>query len=242
MVTPIVVGTHEYQWALWPFAALFARYWGPERVWYIGDRLAGDLPPNLDFMPVPAYSEGVWNWRYWFGNGLRSICEAFAGHTLALFLPDHWLNRAIDRSKVDILADYMAHRPCIVRADLTADRSWAGGTLVETWQGLDIIAIPPWDIHAGLNGGLTFCPSLWRPELVHELIEPFWDIWKCEGLGTERMKQRYPDVMAVGTQPGLLDRTHGLMHAQPGLVNMAGLNEDDRALVVSYLPEGWKVM
>jgi hypothetical protein len=40
----VVFGTHEYQWALRPFAHLFAKYWGEETVTYVGDRpLKGDL-------------------------------------------------------------------------------------------------------------------------------------------------------------------------------------------------------
>lgn len=239
-VTPIIIGTHHYEWAIHPCASLFSKYWGNQRIWYIGDTQVGEMPPNVDFMPVPAYSEGQWNWKYWFGEGLRSICEAFEGHTLAIFFPDHWLSKPVNHTTVNALADYMANYPEVYRASLFVDRSWDNAEFVEMWQDLEIVEVKPWDIHAGLNGGITFCPALWRPEILKDLIAPFWDLWKCERLGTERVKTLYPKVRAIGSRPQALTRVHGLNHGQPKVTNLIGLNDEDKELVLSYLPEGWK--
>jgi hypothetical protein len=241
MVTPVLIATHEYEWAIHIFAALFARYWGGEQVVYFGDRQEDELPANVEFRRVPAYAEGIWPWRWWFGNGLRSICEALEGQLMALFLPDHWLNRPVDTSIVARLADYMDHRPALVRANLTDDQAWGRAELVEFWRGVGVVEIKPWDIHHGLNGGLTFCPSLWRPELLARLIEPHWTLWECERLGTERVKVAYPNIQAVGSLPAALSRTHGLGQGRPNVACLAGLNDEDRAVVLDYLPEGWRI-
>lgn len=238
MITPVLIATHPHEWTTRVFAALFAKYWG-ERVVYFGDTHEGELPENLEFQQVPVYSHGVWPWDHWFGNGLKSICRTMEGETLALFLADHWLSRPVDLEIVAKLGEYMAHRPGVVRVSLDTD--WQDAESVEEWQGLEILEIKPWDIHAGFYGGSTFCPSLWNPRLLDRLIEPHWTIWECERLGTEKMKGLYPNVRAVGSCPRALDRVHGLVHTLPKVANITGLKDEDKEIVLKNLPDGWRI-
>lgn len=233
----IVLGTHEYQWELWPFAALFAKYVGPDRLLYIGDRLEDDnLPGNVDFMQVPAYREGVWDWYGWFSNGFVSILEYFQDELLLIFLLDHWINRPIDHAGLDRLVQFMADHDNIFRAALRIDCLNTDYAVALTD---DIVSIPPYDAHLSLHGGVTFCPSIWRPELAARLFGNGWDLWQCEVLGTARAIELYPSQQAIAAYPAVLSYTHGLVHTTQH-VNLIGLNDEDRQLIMDSLPERMK--
>lgn len=240
---PILLGTHEYEWAIKIFADLFSKYYGNEEVIYFGDRQEDELPFNIKFQQVPCFSEGVWDWKTTFGEGLKSICYSNLDKTLLIFLPDHWLNKPVDKSVILQLEDYMKNHPDIIRANLTDDLSWHIGEVeqVETWQDLEIVEIKPWSIHAGFNGGITFSPSLWNPQLLGRLIQSHWELAICEYLGTEIMKKGYPKIRSVSSQPTALTRTHGLFHAQPKKASLSGLSEEDKQIVMKYLPEGYSI-
>ena len=245
----IVVGTHEYQWALWPFAALFQKYWGDDPVTYVGDRLEGPLPDNLEFVQVPAYGEGIWPWDEWFGNGLRSILENVGQDpVVALFLPDHWLCAKVNKRKVQGLEAYVLRHPTL-RANLAAGTCLdQHGEVLRTWYGMEIVSVPPWDIHCGQSGGVTLAPALWDRELLLKLLEPSWSLWGAEKLGTEKFARegtqgrQYPEVRSIGTRPAILKRAHGMYHAQPRTVFVEDLGEEDRETVRRYLAAGWKAV
>jgi len=235
-----VVGTHQYQWALWPFAGLFQKYWGPGTVAYCGDHLAGDLPPNLEFVQVPAYRMGEWPWQHWFGNGLRSYLETVDDPIVAMFLPDHWIKDPVDGGLVLALHDYMLAHGDVVRGNLTAGTALEQhGQVVDEWEGTEIISVSPTDPHASIDGGMTFCPSLWNRELLIDLLEPSWNLWDCEILGTRKVAEL--GLRSVGTRPPALRRVHGLSHLQPKVVFLNGLRGEDWALVRRHLPDGWRV-
>lgn len=221
------------------FARLFAKYWG-EQILYIGDTSPAKLPDNVSFEQVPIYTEGVWPWEHWFGNGLRSICHKFRNEIIALFLLDHWLNKPVDLDGIKELATYMKQNKHIIRGNLTETGGWDSAKTIDHYNGLDIRYIPPWDIHNSLSGGITFCPSLWNTNLLDKLIEPAWTIWDCEKLGTERMKTK-SHIYSIGTYPALLSRTHGMYHNNRKLLSVGGLSEDDREIVYNNLPNGYNV-
>lgn len=235
-----VVGTHQYQWCLWPFGSLFYKYWGPGKVHYCGDHLVGDLPPNLEFVQVPAYRMGTWPWEHWFGNGLRSYLETVDDPIVALFLPDHWLCDYVNGPETLALHDYMLANPDVVRGNLAAGTALEKyGEPVATWEGIEIIGVPPTHPHASLDGGMTFCPSLWNRQLLIELLEPNWNLWQCEGLGTRKMAGQ--GLRSVGTRPAVLRRVHGLNHGQPKVAFLEGLRSEDWVLVRRHLPDGWRI-
>lgn len=237
---PILIGTHEYEWALQPFSDLYSKYFGGS-ILYIADRLENDLPDNVNFKQVPAFREGDWTWEHCFGEGLKSICYYFSGKIILLFLLDHWLNCPVDKIIIAKLEQYMLKHTEIIRANLTDDLSWHSGETetIDTWQGLEIVEIKPWSIHAGYNGGISFCPSLWRPELLGRIVQSSWSLWDCEKLGSEVIKKEYPKIRAIGSSPAVLNRVHGLYHAQPKMVNLVGLSSEDQKIIIRSLPDGF---
>jgi hypothetical protein len=239
---PILLGTHEYEWAIRIFAELFAKYYGDEEIIYFGDR-ENDLPFNIKFQQVPCFSDGVWDWENSFGEGLKSICYSHLDEILLIFLPDHWLNRKVNKSVIYSLAKYMddKHKE-VVRVNLTDDVSWHTGEVesVEHWQELEIVEVKPWSIHSSYNGGFTFCPSLWNPQLLGRSIESRWDLWNCEKLGTELVRALYPKMKVVGSNPAALERVHGLFHSSKR-VSINGLSDEDKKIVLQYLPEGYAI-
>jgi len=64
-----VVGTHEYQWALHPFAHLYRKHWTDEPVTWYGDRVDGLLPDNVTFKRVPAFRRNFGHLWSVFGIG-----------------------------------------------------------------------------------------------------------------------------------------------------------------------------
>jgi hypothetical protein len=240
-VEVVVVGTHEYQWALWPFARFFAKRWGPDAIIYYGDRQEGPLPGNVEFRRVPCYSEGEWPWSHWFGNGLKAVLDDLRGFVVALFLPDHWLNGPVDLEGVERLRRYMDRKGNVLRGNLAGstclDRE---GRHLASEDGLEVVFVPPWDIHCGMMGGVTFSPALWNRALLRDLLEPHWNLWDCESLGTHKMKRLHPDVVSVGTRPALLSRAHGLYHGRPKVASLEGLDAEDREAALAALPAGWR--
>lgn len=206
----VVFGTHEYQWALRPFAYLFGKYWGPQRVLYVGDRLAGQLPDNVEFMRVPCYTEGIWPWKEWFSNGVKETLKVLEDDIVAVFLPDHWVCKPVRHDVVDAMAGYMREEGNVVRGNLTGDTSLQGHSEVVATRGDVEIIICADRRHCGKEAGTALSPALWNRKLFMEILEPHWGLWATEQLGTEKMHRERPGWVSVGTNPGALERVNGL--------------------------------
>ena len=238
-----LVGTHEYEWAVWIFATLFKKYWGEGIITYVGDRQEGELPANVQFYRVPCYSEGVWVWAHWFGNGLNSFFERCGDTPVLLFLPDQWLKEPVWHEGIYSLARYMRGKPDIIRGNVTADvRLYGYGSHVDTWEEWEIWQTSVDSPHASLDGGLTFCPSLWNPRLAREIIEPHWTLHNCEIMGTQKMQTTRRDLRTVGIFPPPIHRAHGLHRDQKETVNLLNVLDVDRPVVRQYVPPVWKVI
>jgi len=109
---------------------------------------------------------------------------------------------------------------------------------VDTWDGVEIVGVPPTHPHASLDGGMAFCPSLWNRELLAKLLEPSWSLWQAETMGTRKMVEK--GLRAVGTRSAALRRVPGLSHNQPKVVSLHGLRGEDWVLVRRHLPDGWR--
>jgi hypothetical protein len=241
----IIVGTHDYEWALHPFMHLWRKHWGDQPVTWWGDRRTGkDLPEGLRFARVPAFGEGSWPWDHHFGRGLISILEAVEADTVAIFLPDHWISAPVDPRQVNALAGFMEASGRVLRGNLTAGTCLEGhGDVIKRYKRFDVVSVAPTDHHCSFGGGMTFCPSLWNRAALAGLLEPHWNLWACEKVGTEKFARTLwkRGWVSVGTRPGLLRRCHGLSHLQPQAVSLAGLEPEDAAFVRSWLPDGWRL-
>lgn len=237
MIQTIVVATHEYQWLLWPFASLFAKYWGQETITWVGDRPEGDLPENVRFMRVPCYADGIWKWDRSFGNGFNSIMEYYGSWVVCVFLPDQWLSASVDRRGIELLAHYMYEHNDVIRGHLVGDTPfYIYGGRREDWLGREI-----WegkDPHVGVDAAITFPPSLWNAKAVKGLFEPGWTLWQCESLGTDRVRQNFPELRVAGIYPPPLYRAHVLNHYDHN-VDLRPLCEEDRELVKQFVNERW---
>jgi hypothetical protein len=234
----VVLGTVAYQWALWPFAHLFEKYWSDQTITWYGDRQEGDIPENVEFRRVPCYTQGVWPWQHWFGNGLISILDELEGDVVALFLPDHWIAAPVGIEAVLSLKTWMAGQQRVVRGNLAAETCLDGhGKHMATWGGYEIVRGRPDDVHCSFHGGVTFCPSLFNRRLLRSLLEPHWNLWEVESLGTRAMARR--DLFSVGLRPGPVERCHALHHGRPKSVSLAGLCPLDKEIVRGMIPGGW---
>jgi len=237
----IVVGTHEYFWALRIFTRQFNRYWKFANVVHYGDVECADLPPNFESRRVPCYAEGSWPWDHWYGNGLISILESIPDRTVALFLPDHWINAPVDKLAVRALDGYMLSHPDVVRGNLTAGTCLAGyGETVALRDACRIVQVHPGDPHCGLYGGTVGSPALWNRNALLEVLEPHWGLWDAEKVGTEKMARGWPRWRSVGIEPAPVSRTHGLVHGKPKVASFEGMSREDAEMCAKMLPEGWE--
>jgi len=246
----VVFGTHEYQWALGPFGHLFAKYWGDETVTYVGDRLAGPLPDNIEFMRVPCYSEGVWPWRHWFGNGVRETLKILGEDLAAIFLPDDWIRRPVQSDVVDAMARHMLEAGNVVRGNLADDTNLEGHSrTVATREEIEIVVCD--DVHhCGNEAGTALSPALWDRKKLIDILEPHWGLWATEKLGTEKMARKYPDWISVGTRPAALGRVNSIRDGQrrqahgepPKRVWVEGLSEEDRRAVRAMIPGKYDIV
>jgi hypothetical protein len=242
VVEPIVIGTHEYEWALHVFAGLFAKYCCDVTVTYIGDRVEGTLPSNIRFEQVPCYSEGIWPWKNWFGNGLTSIFERYVGSLVLLMLPDHWIYEPVDMTALYAMMEYMWQRYDIVRGSVTSGLPvFKHGHVIDNVGDYDIYTVSPSNPDASIDGGITFCPSIWRPELAMELFDPNWTIQKCETLGTARMAAD-TCMRSVSICPGPVTRANVLCGTKPNTVNVSKIPAQDRPLVMEHRPQHYGII
>lgn len=234
----IIVGTKKYFWALRAFANLFNKYWEPIPVTHFGDVECNNLPKNFTSRRVPCYTEGVWPWEHWFGNGLKSILESLASDHVCIFLPDHWITQPVDKKGIRLLLYYMRDNNDVVRGNITADTCLdSQGDFV--WG--RIRQVGPLHPHCSFYGGTTFSPAIWNRKNLIDILEPHWDLWQCEKLGTEKMIREWPRWRSVGVVPGPVKRAHGLYHAQPKTARLESMKQEDKQIVRNYLPAGWSI-
>ena len=241
----IVVGTHEYQWALHPLAYLHGKYWSPDPITWYGDRVEGPLPIGVEFRRVPAFCEGSWPWNHHFGRGLISILQELKSDVVCILLPDHWISDRVDGRGVWRLEKYMLKAGNVLRGNLTAGTCLdQHGVVVKRYKKHSIVSVSPNDHHCSYGGGLTFCPSLWNRELLLGLLEPGWNLWDCEKAGTEKFARTLwkDGYISAGVFPPPVHRCHGLAHATPDAANLTGLRHEDRDVVARMLPEGYHVL
>lgn len=236
----MIVASYAYEWAVQVAARLFAKYWPGRPVLYFADRFTGPFPDNVTPIRVPCYSEGVWPWAHWFGQGLISICEYLEEWPVLFLQADHWLNAPVDGEGIGVLAHYMSEHPDVIRGNVTAGTPLeAHGHEIVQWYGYSIIAGDPRGL-AGFDAALTFCPSLWNPTALKQIIEPGWTFQQCEALGTKKMLAQ-AKYRTVGILPPPLSRAHVLRHAQPHTVFMHDVAPEDRAMCRGWVRELWSI-
>jgi hypothetical protein len=239
-VRSIIIGTHQYQWAINIAAYLFDKYVGLPLL-YVGDRVEGVLYEGVEFMQVPCFSEGEWPWDHHFARGLNSIFEYFQDDLILMFLPDQWIISRVSLSAIFSLAEFMEQHSHVVRGCVTEGQAlYQHGQVVDYWQDYEIWGVSPSNQHASLDGGITFCPSLWNPT-VRSLFPPHWTIQECEVLGTKLMAVRTQNL-SVGIRPAPIRRAHVLHHAQPHTVNLERVPLADREDIRGYIPDVWSVI
>lgn len=235
----IVVGTHEYEWAVKIFGVLFRKYFGPDPVTYWGDR-EPTLDVGLPFRQVPAYREGIWDWGLWYSDGLRSILEALVDPLVMMFLPDQWLVAPVDKDAVRELASYMGEHGDVVRGNLTAGTCLDKyGGVIEARGGYEIVQVHPGNPHCSIMGGTAGIAALWNAANLASVLEGSWNLWDVEKKGTDKMAREWPRWRSVGIRPAPVHRAHALSQHRRGVVSLDGMSEEDRDIVRGMLPDGY---
>lgn len=236
----IVLGTHEYFFALHIFARQYNAYFDTVPITHYGDIECKDLPGNFTSKRVPCFTEGAWPWEHWFGHGLISILDSLVDDLVLLFLPDHWLLESVDKKGIYQLAEYMKANPDVVRGNLTRGICLESyGESVQVRERYEIVQVHPNHPHCGLFGGMAGAPALWNRKNLKGLLESHWDLWQVEKLGTEKMARLWPQYRSVGIRPAPVLRAHGLSRLKPHVANFEGMNEKDIEACAKMLPGGW---
>lgn len=239
MVKILLLGTHDYEWCIKPFSYLFKKYYGNDKIVYVADYLLNDLADNIEYLQVPAYSEGIWNWHEWFSNGLKSIFEYFDNELCLIFLLDHFISQKVNLNYLNQLSEYMLNHPNIVRGNLTTGTCLDGyGKIIDRYEDLDIITIPANHRHCSFGGGITFCPSIFNGNNMIKILGNHWSFHATEKVGTEVMATT--QLKSVGTKQAILYRTHALHHCKKS-ISLVGLNENDKSVIKEMIPDGMSI-
>jgi hypothetical protein len=196
------------------------------------------LPPVTVFserrLPVPEWA--AWGAEYEeaagaFSNRLRALLLSVAEPVVYLSPCDVFLLDDLDAQAAGDLAEYILERGDVARAAVLEPIE--PHEYVETWRGLEIVRCAEWR-DCSILAGMSMNPALWSRDLLRDLLEPGWDIWQVEQVGTYRMRDRFPEMRSVGVRPPLA-RCANLACREARATYPELLPPEDRALV----PEGW---
>jgi hypothetical protein len=224
----------KYLNALRPFAYLFNKYWGESQPVIVCGFSPPDfeLPANFTFFSIGKQSDypvGKWS------DALIKVLHHFPKEQiLGLMLEDYWICQPVRRDIVTMLVDYVRQFNYVIKADLAADRRFAGGSTPYGTVG-DIPLVksdPQSQYHSSLY------PGLWNRELLLSHLRPGESPWDVELKGTPRLAARGDDVVVVGTvtDPWVVNIVLGHRRGNPDETLTDGLSQED----IEYMRnQGW---
>jgi hypothetical protein len=219
----LVMTSDKYIHAVQVFSHLVNKYWHPNPSVVVSGFSPPDfsLPENFTFFSAGSQADFPFNrWS----DALYVTLEYFKDDVFVLMLEDYWLTRPVNTEAVAYLADYMRRNKDVLKADLSTDRLYAGGTNMhyDTHQYLDIIKSDPNSAYH-----MSLWPGLWSNENLLRVMVPGESPHDMEITGSTRLGRNFPDLSVVGTRQNPLSITLGLRARDHSTVLTDGLKEED---------------
>jgi len=220
MIPPIVVFTSDkYLHALRGFMYMFDRHWYEQPEVIVAGFSAPDFPVaghytwhsigKFEDYPVNKWSDAVLDFL-----DQRPEIERFV-----LMLEDYWIVRRVNHYAIDILTDYMAEHPEVIKMDLCADRLYALGArdyAVLDW--FDLIISDPDSQYL-----MSLMTGIWNVSALRRVLIRGESPWQVELEGTPRLAALRGELKVMGTRQWPLRHTLALRDGNPAVYKEDGI-------------------
>jgi hypothetical protein len=195
---------------IYAFCFCFNKYWGSEhQVTIIGNNPPEhEIPDNFRFYKVT--SDG-WD-RKDYTNGLIPFFWNCGDDQVLWLLDDYWINKPVDHLGIMNLSKYMQStvQP-ILRMDLTRDRECSYRcTDIGRYGGFDLIKSPK-----GTPYQMSLQAGIWDVQLLLRVLQPGWDPWEVELIGSGLVDDL--DMVVMGTRNNPVSYTNALNNVISGI-------------------------
>jgi len=238
----IIVSWGRCNWLIKPILRLLRRRWIGEipPVTLITDGPPDDLPGGVDVYDL----SGRWETRL-YSDRLRDVLKEMSEPVAFVYNIDRYLLNDVHGVDVQLVADYMIATGNVVGCCLSEHSALKDHMEHVTTldRGIEIVRCT--DVrHCGLISGVFIGCALFNKDLLYNLLEPFWTIWKVEEYGTRHLIERNPNLISVAVYPAIFqtvdlsrtDKTYNIS----GFRNLGLLPEADRSALLKEAPD-WVV-
>jgi hypothetical protein len=211
----VVFTSDHHQWLLKGFLHQWEKYKGkgnePLDLEVAGFTRPSFLSPDVPFFSIGAFSDyPIQRWS----DGVIKYLQSITDELVLILLEDYWLMRTINRAALDTAKALMLDHPHVVRFDVAADRMFAkNARYIGNMGTLDICS-------AKGAYSLSFQASIWRREMLLEVMQPGETPWQAEISGSGRLNEKpfgvvgtyqWPICYLIAVNKGKLDRTGSWM-------------------------------
>ena len=238
----IIVSWGRCNWLIKPILELLMRRWIGEipPVTVITDDPPDDLPNGVDVYDV----SGMWETRL-FSDRLRDVLKEMSEPIAFIYSIDKYLLNDVQGVDVQSVANYMIAAKNIVGCCMSEHGALKDHmehvTMLD--RGIEIVRCTDMR-HCGIISGVHIGCALFNKDLLYNLLEPFWTVWKVEEYGTRHLIERNPNLTSVSVYPAMfqtvdLSRTDKTLNIS-GFGNLGSLPEADRYALLKEAPD-WVV-
>jgi len=187
----IVFTSDNHSWLLGGFFHQWQKYVGAASRGLFEVEVAGftepsGLPKGVKFSKIgnmADYPVNKWS------DGVIEHLSKIKDELVIILLEDYWLMRPVNFSAVQSAIELMELHKDVIRFDLTSDRTFSKEMeFAGTFDALDIC-------RAKGSYSLSFQASIWRRELLLEVMRPGETPWQTEMIGTGRVVNSPYDVL-----------------------------------------------
>lgn len=179
----VVLTSDKHTWLLHGFFHQWSKYanrYAPMEIEVAGFTKIHFLPKYASFYSIGKFEDyPVQKWS----DGLIRYLHSIPDELVLVLLEDYWMMRPINWRAVSVAYSYAMDHKDIIRFDVAADRAFSRqNRYVETWGILDVC-------EAKGEYSLSFQASLFRKDLLLEVLEPGETPWETELHGSQRLNQ-----------------------------------------------------
>lgn len=169
-----------------------------------------------------------------WSDALIKVIDDVAVETFTLLLDDYWLIRRTDFVAMRMIHDYMHQFQNVIRFDLTSDRLYADGGTRYLWNNETYDTLSYLDLiksHAGSAYHLSLWGSMWRRDLLRQVLVEGETAQQIEINGTARLSQYGDEMLVLGTRQAPVRHANVIQRGtwnQDATTGLPALKESDR--------------
>jgi len=226
--------TRHYHWLVEPVIYMFQKYFDIPLTFF-SDR------PILGHKVIEVFPRDMHIYQEPCGKLIKAALREVDKLLVYILLLDELPISSMDLHRYHILETYMMEHTNVARANLKMCHENAVrdcGVLLYEYPELSIVRIPDTDLHIGQLGASSLNPALWRKDFLLEFIEDDWTFDAIEYPGQHKFMAQ-SKWHSIGTLPALMNYSHLCFTAQPRVVWLSSIPDDeDGAFVAQFVPEG----